>query len=332
MGLSNITTTCRDGLNYPKSAGKFDCVLVDAPCSCEGISRKRPKVLRRPIKHPERMINRQKRLLAQAIDFCRNGGRVLYSTCTYAPEENELVVNDLLSIYEGRVTVLPVSVRGLKKSDGLTNWEGNNLQPALKHTVRIWPHQNDTGGFYMALLKKEGPEKGSNSAPLSIDDADDPSEPEPDDCQATEIPRHKILGLLNDRFGMEASDLDSFRFFTNRKGIVHAIIHDHFSPPVQDRVTGLPLLHTAMRYPKLTTNGAMAFGHLAKRHVIDLTTEQRRAYIARNPFSVSKSQASLCHSDGYVILRYEGISLGVGFCRLSDLRVASLYPKRLALD
>jgi len=329
MGLRNITTTCRDGLSYPHSAGKFDCVLVDAPCSCEGISRKRPKVLREPVKNLRQMINKQKRLLSEAIRFCQHGGKILYSTCTYAPEENELVIDELLRENHGRVTLLPIQVPRLKSTRGLTSWEGRDLNPELSKTLRLWPHQNDTGGFFMALLKKG--ENNSEPGP-GINPADDPNyQQATGDSQVPFVQPNKILDLVHNRFGIKASGFDPYQFFINSSGIVHALVRDHVPPLIPDRVMGLPLIYTAMRYPKITTNGAMAFGHLAEKHVIELEPEQMKAYFSRKTFSISASQTAPCDSDGYVILRYEGIPLGIGFYNHDASRVASLFPKKLAL-
>ena len=329
MGLLNITTTCRDGLSYPHSAGKFDCVLVDAPCSCEGISRKRPKVLHQPVKNPRLMINKQKRLLSEAIRFCKDGGRILYSTCTYAPEENELVIDDILSENRDRVILLPIRIPNLKSTKGLTKWSGKDLHPDLKKTLRLWPHQNDTGGFFMALLQKG---KNSSDSSPRVPQVDDPDyQTRTDDFQAPFIDQKNIFALLQDRFGMKASGFDPYIFFTNSSGIVHAIVRDHIPPLIPDRVMGLPLIYTAMRYPKITTNGAMAFGHLAEKHVIELEPEQMKTYFSRSSFSISSSQATFCDSDGYVILRYERIPLGVGFYKHYTSQVASLFPKKLAL-
>lgn len=329
LGLINVTTTCRDGLSYPRSAGDFDCVLADVPCSCEGTSRKRPKVLRRPVKNSAHLISKQTGLLSRAIQYCRDGGKILYSTCTYAPEENELVVNEMLKKYPGRVSILPIRVPGLKTAEGLTSWGSTDLHPDLKHTIRIWPHQNDTGGFYMALLRKEGTRSGTGPGLPCVDDPE--YCPGRDDGQTPLVPRDKILGLLYDRFGLQGSALDHIRLFVNSSGIVHALAGDHVPPLIPDRVMGLPLIHTAMRYPKLTTNGAMAFGHLAGRHVIELSPGQMRVYFTRNTFPVSGTQTASCDSDGYVILRYEGIPIGVGFYNRLESRVASLFPKKMAV-
>ncbi|MGD8498070.1 MAG: RsmB/NOP family class I SAM-dependent RNA methyltransferase, partial [Chromatiales bacterium] len=94
LGLINISVTAHDGTAYPNAAGRFDRVLVDAPCSGEGTLRKRST--RHTPSGPEisrRFAERQAALLKRAVALCRPGGRIVYSTCTFAPEENERVVD-----------------------------------------------------------------------------------------------------------------------------------------------------------------------------------------------------------------------------------------------
>ncbi|VVB62530.1 tRNA (cytosine(49)-C(5))-methyltransferase [uncultured archaeon] len=94
-------------------------------------------------------------LLKRAVQLTRSGGVIVYSTCTYAPEENEAVVDDVLSEYRDTVCLEKVSVPGLKDCPGLTEWNGIEFCDELKHVARYYPHQNDTGGFFVARLAKK---------------------------------------------------------------------------------------------------------------------------------------------------------------------------------
>jgi len=102
----------------------------------------------------ERLARRQLLLLKRAVEVCRPGGIIAYSTCTYAPEENEMVVDQILQLFPEQLEILPVTISNFTFSPGLTTWQGYQLHPHLRHTMRIYPHQNDTGGFYVALLRK----------------------------------------------------------------------------------------------------------------------------------------------------------------------------------
>ena len=155
LGLTNVSTTNYDATVYPDVSEQFDCVIADVPCSCEGTSRKHSDVERRSSREQSRgLAEIQKRILLRAASLCRPGGRIVYATCTYAPEENEMVVNAALTAVPG-LRVLPSEIPDLVHSPGLTAWEGVRLKDELAQTMRVWPHQNDTGGFYVALLEKE---------------------------------------------------------------------------------------------------------------------------------------------------------------------------------
>jgi NOL1/NOP2/sun family putative RNA methylase len=161
LGVVNISVTAYDGANYPPAnfppnGDAFDKVLVDVPCSCEGTSRKYPESIdNASVDFSNRLAGTQRALLRQAVRRCNVGGLIAYSTCTYAPEENELVVDDLLEeMGAGALRLVPARIDGLVSSPGITRWDDRHLSTDLTHAMRIWPHQNDTGGFFVALLEK----------------------------------------------------------------------------------------------------------------------------------------------------------------------------------
>ncbi len=103
---------------------------------------------------PGSLAGAQIAILRKAIQRCRPGGRIVYSTCTYAPEENEAVVDALLRETGSRVRLLPARLAGIRGAPGLTEWQGQSFAPELASTLRLYPHLNDTGGFYIALFEK----------------------------------------------------------------------------------------------------------------------------------------------------------------------------------
>lgn len=159
LGLTAIAATNHDGGSYPGGPGTYDRVLVDAPCSGEGTSRRVVSALRPGPPGYYRMLHgRQRQLLRRALTLCRPGGRVVYSTCTYAPEENETVIADVLGLpgTSPSARLLPARLPGLAGSPGITSWQEHDLGRELAEALRIWPHQNDSGGFFVAVLEKRG--------------------------------------------------------------------------------------------------------------------------------------------------------------------------------
>ncbi len=156
LGLTNIAGTVYDGRNFPRLPHAFDAVLVDAPCTGEGTCRRNPGALRdtsQAFRH--RLQEIQAALLRRAVELCRPGGRIIYCTCTFAPEENEEQIDALLRNEIGE-TVVPelIHLEGITGSPGIEQWEGRSLDPGVRRALRIWPHQNDTGGFFIASLRK----------------------------------------------------------------------------------------------------------------------------------------------------------------------------------
>jgi len=149
LGAVNVAITRYDGRRFPSML--FDRALVDVPCSGEGRARIDPGIWKRSSKRRSLDLQPlQAGLLSRAVDLTRPGGIIVYSTCTYAPEENEMVAEKVLD----RSRLERISLPGLRSSPGLQDWEGRDLDGELERCARYYPHQNDTGGFFVAKLRK----------------------------------------------------------------------------------------------------------------------------------------------------------------------------------
>lgn len=154
LGVVNVAITRYDGRRFPYH--QFDRVLVDAPCSSEGMARKDPRVLGRcSVKRSLDLQVLQIGLLRRAVTLTRPKGIIIYSTCTYAPEENEAVVNAALMQEREKVCLERISIPGLKGDSGLTEWNGTRFCDDMLKAARYYPHKNDTGGFFVAKLVKK---------------------------------------------------------------------------------------------------------------------------------------------------------------------------------
>jgi NOL1/NOP2/sun family putative RNA methylase len=132
-------------------AGFFDKVLVDAPCSGEGMFRKDPAVMKTwDEERPIYFAKLQKDILKNAVKMLRPGGLLLYSTCTFAPVENEGSISWILENSPGLELVPIETYEGFAPGNPL--W--GNGDPALSKCVRIWPHKMQGEGHFLALLKK----------------------------------------------------------------------------------------------------------------------------------------------------------------------------------
>jgi NOL1/NOP2/sun family putative RNA methylase len=160
----NVLVVAGDGRSLPDGA-LFDRVLVDVPCSGEGtLRRKRGNARGQTAKFLRQAPRRQEALLRRAIALTRPGGTVLYSTCTFAPEENEAVVDRVLE--DAPVVLDPITI-DVPHAPGLTSFEGRTFDPTLEGACRIYPHHFDSGGLFLARLKRLG---GDEPAGSVVDD------------------------------------------------------------------------------------------------------------------------------------------------------------------
>lgn len=314
LGVVNAAVTCHDGANYPTAAGQFDRVLADVPCTSEGTLRRNPDQVRRLEGQPsERLAARQRALLRKAVQRCRPGGRVLYSTCTFAPEENEFVVADILAELDGRLNLLPLQVLGLTTAPGVTDWRGRRLDPALEQCLRLWPHQNDTGGFFVALLEKD------RTLPCEPDAVVAAAEIEPGD--------REWLEWTNARFGLSSEAWSAWRIHRQTRRGLHLIAAD-LAAPAHPRPEGRGLFfqRTNVRPTKLTTAGALLFGPHAQCHRLELDAAQRDAFLGRKTLTPAPAQVRDL-TPGQVLVTYRGFALGLAVWHRSG-ELESLFPRR----
>ncbi len=145
--------------------GAFDRVLVDAPCSGEGMFRKEEAAVTDwSVETVQMCARRQQEILSTAAKLLRPGGRLVYSTCTFAPDEDEGAVSEFLKRHPD-FSVEAVDAPSL--SAGRPDLV-EDPAPGLEHTFRLWPHHQRGEGHYAAVLRKSG----------EAEPAPEPSKPE----------------------------------------------------------------------------------------------------------------------------------------------------------
>lgn len=131
----------------------FDKILVDAPCSGEGMFRKNEDACREwSLENVALCAKRQDGILACAARMLASGGRIVYSTCTFAPEENEGTVSRFLRDHPEFEAV------SVKKAEGMTGGRQDWILDAaegIADTVRLFPHRLNGEGHFLAVLKKK---------------------------------------------------------------------------------------------------------------------------------------------------------------------------------
>lgn len=132
--------------------GYFDKILVDAPCSGEGMFRKDPDAIKYwSEEHVLSCARQQTGILDAAYQMLKTDGIIVYSTCTFSPEENEQTIEALLMKYPD-IELLPIlKEEGL--ADGRPDWSLQKNKK-LKNTARLWPHKLQGEGHFVAKMKK----------------------------------------------------------------------------------------------------------------------------------------------------------------------------------
>lgn len=150
LGLTNVIVTNETPQRLAKKyTGFFDKIIVDAPCSGEGMFRKNPNAAEEW--SPEHVLScaeRQKKILECAAAMLKTGGLLMYSTCTFAPEENEMIAAHMVQNGFEICDIPELSML----SPGRTQWSGTNID--MTKTRRIFPHIENGEGHFAALFKK----------------------------------------------------------------------------------------------------------------------------------------------------------------------------------
>ncbi|TBL81415.1 NOL1/NOP2/sun family putative RNA methylase [Paenibacillus thalictri] len=154
-------------------AAYFDKILIDAPCSGEGMFRKDEEMAKQwQPDHPQHYAAMQRELLDQAAEMLKPGGRIVYSTCTFSPEENEAMIAQFAARHpEFMIEPIPAAhgfrygildwadeQQDADEETGAGAWNSLTGQSAaaVKGTVRLWPHELKGEGHFVASLRKTG--------------------------------------------------------------------------------------------------------------------------------------------------------------------------------
>jgi NOL1/NOP2/sun family putative RNA methylase len=154
MGITNSIVLNMDAVDLSRLNIKANKILLDAPCTGEGLIRQDPKRKKsRNMRDIEKMALIQRKLLKKGLNSLKSEGTLLYCTCSIAPEENELVIHDTLDGLNNYNIKKITTNYGV---NGFTHVFGKDLSEDLRLSQRLFPHIHDTIGFYFCLIQKKG--------------------------------------------------------------------------------------------------------------------------------------------------------------------------------
>ncbi|MBQ8597451.1 MAG: RsmB/NOP family class I SAM-dependent RNA methyltransferase [Lachnospiraceae bacterium] len=307
MGISNALVTSHDPAvlaeHFP---AYFDKILVDAPCSGEGMFRKNEEAAEEW--SPENVImcgERQDLILESAAAMLRPGGSLVYSTCTFAPVENEGTISRFLAKHPefslADMDVYPGMEPG-RKVWCEDRWQSRARAEIIEKTIRLWPHKLNGEGHFMAKLVKQGERIGETFATYGLEKGITEK-----DCKewqefAKEFLKRKPEGKLL-KFGDQL----------------------YLAPEEMPSLKGLKVLRAGLHLGTLKKNRFEPSHALAlylkpeqASYRYALSVETARTYLAGQTFPAEGEK-------GWYLLTVDGYSLGWG--KLAGGIMKNHYPK-----
>jgi len=154
MGFKSYTILNENGVELAKKLKlKFDFILVDAPCSAEGgIMFDPSRKYKTSLRDLAKLVEKEIKLLYVATLLVKEGGKIVYTTCSIAPEENEYVVTKVLQLNNDIIVKDPPFNFW---SQGLSKFFNMEFDPSIRNCIRIWPQRHGMEGYFICLLSRE---------------------------------------------------------------------------------------------------------------------------------------------------------------------------------
>jgi NOL1/NOP2/sun family putative RNA methylase len=310
LGHTNVLVVAADGREIPTHT-RFDRVLVDAPCSAEGNFRRTGgRLPRRDGRFIRYVTGLQEALLRRGIEATRPGGTIVYSTCTWAPEENEAILARVLE--DMPVVMEPIDLP-LPHAPGIEAWNGRSYPESVRHAWRLYPEHLDSGGAFVARLRRL--EDGASAEP-PVDAGWTPVPPVfPGEDEGVARSRIEVARtLLRERFQVPPASLDSLGWMARNENLW---VETAGEWPVEGWRPhgGWRVVSLGLRAFRETSDGRESpanafltrFADLLQGAVVELTNEELRRLLEGERVPAA---AALGMATGPVAVRWQGQVLG----------------------
>ena len=309
FGIPNVFVANETPAKLTKAFPEFfDKIILDAPCSGEGMFRKEEALAKdwTPEKSLE-LSEIQKELILQAADMLRPGGLMLYSTCTFAPAEDEQTVSWLLENRPDMELAEMEDYEGF--SHGVPEW--GNKNPELIKCIRIFPHKMNGEGHFLALFRKKGQAIRENSRPHT--------KPDKNAFPLIEEFLNEIglKTLCGQPFDWERVEIRGDKAY--------------YLPPVAHNFRGITFLRNGLYLGDLKKNRfepsqplALAIRKNEAEAVISLSASDERItrYLKGETLNIEPEEAA--HKNGWHLLCADGYPIGFG--KLVNQILKNKYP------
>jgi 16S rRNA C967 or C1407 C5-methylase (RsmB/RsmF family)/NOL1/NOP2/fmu family ribosome biogenesis protein len=294
-GASNVMVTCNDPKDFRQLEGFFDVIVIDAPCSGEGLFRKDPDAINEWSPDNVQLCSlRQRRIISDVLPALKEGGILIYSTCTYNEQENE---NNLIWISEEEAfDFVPLSLD--------RNWGIETIQKNNAIGYRCYPHKVKGEGFFISVLRKK-----STSGEVRIKSK----------RRFTQAQKK-----ISDQLQNWLHHVDQFIFIQQENLLI--LLPVRHVEDIQFLAERLNIITKGtaiaeVKHDKLIPEHALALSiHLNKEYFqpIDLPLEQVLQYLRKETFSLDDQ------TKGFALINYHDHSLG-WVNRLGN-RFNNMYP------
>lgn len=300
-GNSNTIITHNSSGDFRKVKNAFDLVLVDAPCSGEGMFRKDPRVREEwSLMAVDRCVEMQREILEDLAASIKYNGYLIYSTCTYNLKENEDQINNFIDDYDFET----LEINGLEEHGVIKNQSGNAT------FYRFFPNKIKGEGLCVCLLKKKSEESGKNKTK--------------GDSQI--IPFKQNTEVLRDFI-----ELDSSLSIWTKENTLYAL--DEFSGnQLIDKIRALRIIRAGteigiIKHNKLIPSHALALSKIWKKDIQIMELNEQ------DSLRLLKKDASFFNSDisanSWILLAYKGN--GLAFGKIVNGRLNIHLPKNFRI-
>jgi 16S rRNA (cytosine1407-C5)-methyltransferase len=313
--VTNVIVTKKVGQWFAKHmTERFDRVLCDAPCTAQGTVRKDSDALRYcSIESVEKMSRLQYQLLESAIHSTKVGGRIIYSTCTLTPEENEGVIFGMLERFPDQLEVVdprtlhiaPDGYWDKAIEDSIMIQKTLNPESPPQPLLRLWPQTYDTEGFFSAVLRKTAPTK--NVEPMDRMK-----------FQELELPRsrkNEINNILKEQYGADFLSEEDRIFERGEMLLLSNQDVAHFNMPLENYALGIPF-GKRLKDGRIILDHETATlrGHLATKNVLIVNDADMDKLFG--------AQGIECPVDlsGHVLIFHKGRCVGMGLAKEGKLK------------
>jgi 16S rRNA (cytosine1407-C5)-methyltransferase len=298
VGLLNVMVTKIKGEKIGELFfEQFDRVILDPPCSSLGTLAKNRSILK--WWHPreiDRFYNIQRELFKSAIKALKPGGKMVYSTCTLSVKENEFLISEMVENYP--LEILKIDELKIPFRKGIRKFKNLELLPEIERTIRIYPQDIDSEGFYIAVLIKNDALKREKRFYLK----EDKKIVDPDNQELK-----KAFSYLENEFGISETHFKDFLFSVKKDEIwVFSRKLGAIKNPFDLR-RGLRFLRKHKKGYKLTTNFIQLFGKFIKNRKLELEDfKDAKDFLEGRDIRISSP------FKGQVVVFYKDYALGVG--------------------